>query len=73
MSPNFNPSTPLRRSLTDYYLGGVCGGIAESYDIDPTIVRLTFALLTLAGFSGLPIYIVLWVVMPEEGTGKRIF
>lgn len=73
MSPNFNPSTPLRRSLTDRYLGGVCGGIAEAYDIDPTIVRITFALLTLAGFSGLPIYLVLWIVMPEEGTGKHIF
>ncbi|OFS20376.1 PspC domain-containing protein [Corynebacterium sp. HMSC04H06] len=55
----------LHRSSTDCYIAGVCGGIAETYNVDATLVRALFAIVTLAGASGLAIYIVLWICMPE--------
>jgi phage shock protein C len=57
----------LYRSQTDRKLGGVCGGIAEYANIDPTIVRL--ALVVIALFTALvPAtigYIIAWVIVPE--------
>lgn len=58
-------NTRLTRSSTDLYIGGVCGGIAQTYNLDPTLVRILFVVATLAGFSGVLAYIILWVVMPE--------
>ena len=48
-------------------LAGVCGGLAAHFGIDPTIVRALYAVLTLfsAGFPGIILYIILWVVMPD--------
>ncbi|AMO89657.1 pspC domain protein [Corynebacterium simulans] len=57
-------NTRLTRSSTDLYIGGVCGGIAQTYNLDPTLVRILFVVATLAGFSGVLAYIILWVVMP---------
>ncbi|MBQ2698953.1 MAG: PspC domain-containing protein [Firmicutes bacterium] len=45
---------------------GVCGGIAEYFGIDPTIVRLLWVLLTFIGFSGLIIYIIAAFIMPAK-------
>lgn len=55
----------LFRSRTDRKLGGVCGGIANYFTIDPTVVRLATVILTLTGMSIL-LYIILWIVIPEE-------
>jgi phage shock protein PspC (stress-responsive transcriptional regulator) len=55
----------LTRSSTDKKVAGVCGGIAEYFNIDSTLVRLIFVLATLLGGPGLILYIVLWIVMPE--------
>jgi len=55
----------LHRSLTDKKIAGVCGGLAEYLGWDPTLVRLLWVVLTLLGGSGVLIYIVLWIVMPE--------
>jgi phage shock protein C len=52
-------------------LGGVCGGLGDYFKIDPTIVRLIFVLLLLAGGPGLIIYLILWVVVPEEPLGAE--
>ncbi len=62
-----NTTKKLRRSK-DKMLGGVCSGIAEYFDIDPTLVRIAYALLTIfsAGFPGVLAYIVLWIVIPEK-------
>ena len=55
----------LMRSAVDKKLGGVCGGMAEYFDMDPTVVRIAWVLLTI--FTGLPLiaYFVFWIVMPE--------
>ena len=56
----------LYRSRTDKKVCGVCGGVAKYLNMDATIVRLIMVLLTLAGCSGLLIYIVCALVIPEE-------
>jgi phage shock protein C len=56
----------LLRSMTDKQVAGVCAGIANYFNVDPTIVRLAFVLATLIGGPGLIIYIALWIAMPEN-------
>lgn len=60
----------LYRSRTDRKLAGVCGGLAEYFNVDPTIVRAVFVLATLAGGPGAVAYGVLWLVMPEDEAEK---
>ena len=57
----------LRRSVKDCKLAGVCGGLAEYFNIDPTMVRVAYVLLSFfsAGFPGLLLYIILMLVMPK--------
>lgn len=47
-------------------LCGVCGGIANYFDIDPTVVRLLWVLFTLAGGSGILAYIIAAIIMDDE-------
>lgn len=56
----------LYRSVTDKMIGGVCGGIAEYFDIDPLIVRLVFVLAVIFGGSGILAYIILWIIIPQK-------
>lgn len=58
----------LMRSATDKKIEGVCGGIAKYFDIDPVIVRVVYAVLTLcsAAFPGIILYIACMIVMPKE-------
>jgi phage shock protein C len=57
----------LRKSSTNRMIAGVCGGIAEHFDIDPTLVRTGYVLLSLisTGFPGVLVYLVLAFVMPD--------
>lgn len=57
----------LYRSTTNKKIAGVCGGIGEYFNIDPTLVRIGFVLLALpGGFPGVIPYIILWIVVPED-------
>ena len=49
-------------------LAGVCGGIAEYFDVDPTLIRVCYAALSVfsAAFPGLILYIILMLIMPEK-------
>lgn len=61
----------LKRSKTNRLIAGVCGGLGEYLDIDPTIIRIGFIILTIAGGSGVLAYLLLWLVMPsasQKGT-----
>jgi phage shock protein PspC (stress-responsive transcriptional regulator) len=60
------PRGRLYRDDNDKILGGVCGGLASYLRIDPTIVRLVFALVAFAGGGGILIYILLWVILPSR-------
>jgi phage shock protein C len=62
----------LQRSKTDRMIAGVCGGIAKTLGWDPTLVRVTYVLASVlsAAFPGILVYIILWVLMPEENGEK---
>ena len=62
----------LYRSKKDQIIGGVCGGIAEYFGIDSTLVRLAFVLFALIEGAGIIAYIIAWIIIPErpEGTQK---
>lgn len=57
----------LTRSNTDRMLGGVCGGLAEYFNIDPTLVRLAFVILTFMPGPSFMLYLILWLIIPPEG------
>ncbi len=57
----------LTRSMSDRWLAGVCSGIANYFGWDVAILRLVYLVLTLCtAFSGIIIYIILWIYMPED-------
>ena len=56
----------LHKSQVEKKLCGVCGGIAEYFNIDPTLVRLLWILFSLAGGAGVLAYIIAAVIMPEN-------
>ena len=57
----------LYKSNTDKKLDGVCAGIANYFNIDPTLIRLAWVIFTLAGGCGLIAYIIAAIIMPREG------
>ena len=59
----------LMRSSTDKKIGGVCAGLAEYLDIDPTIVRVVWLLAVLCAGTGIFAYLVLWTVLPLAPAG----
>ena len=56
----------LYRSQTEKMIAGVCGGLGEVLDVDPTIVRVVFVLLALLAGHGILLYIILWLIMPRQ-------
>ena len=56
----------LTRSTTDTMIAGVCAGLANYFGLDPVLMRILFVVLALAGGPGILIYIILWIVMPED-------
>ncbi|MCR5786031.1 MAG: PspC domain-containing protein [Eubacterium sp.] len=56
----------LCKSNYDKKLCGVCGGIAEYLDVDPTIIRLLWILFTIMGGAGILAYIIAAIVMPDD-------
>lgn len=67
------PGAILRRSRTDRMIGGVLGGFGAYLGIDPTWLRVGYALFALAGFwIAVPLYIVALIVIPEEPAGTAV-
>jgi len=62
----------LRRSRDNKMIAGVAAGVAEFFDLDATIVRIVWVLMVvLAGFGGL-LYVIMWIVVPMEGSDRTI-
>ena len=63
----------LYRSRTNRSIAGICGGLGEFFDADPTMIRLVTLLLILFGGISIWIYIILWIVIPEEPARRFSF
>jgi len=63
-------SKRLYRSGKNKILGGVCGGIAEYFGVDPVLIRLLWVIITLAWGSGILLYIIAWIIMPRNPKHK---
>ena len=47
-------------------IGGVCAGLANYFDMDPTIMRILFVVIAFAGGASLLAYLIMWIIVPEE-------
>jgi len=57
----------IYRSVKERKIGGVCGGLGEFLDVDPTIIRLLWAIMTIISFGvGIIAYLVAWIIIPER-------
>ena len=56
----------LYLSDTDRKIGGVCGGLGEYFDKDPTIFRVLFVVITLFFGSGIFLYLIMWLIIPKK-------
>jgi phage shock protein C len=81
--PGYGPERPaqerpaqaqpgLRRSSSDRMLAGVAAGLARYFDVDVTIVRIAFVVLTIVGGAGIPLYLAGLLLIPEEGSDQSI-
>jgi phage shock protein C len=57
----------LRRSRKERMIAGICGGLAEYFEVDPTVVRIVYVLVSIlsVAFPGILVYIILWIIIPE--------
>ena len=56
----------LYRSKTDRALAGVCGGLAQYFNVDATLIRVLFVLLAVLGGAGLVVYVAMWIIVPNQ-------
>ena len=62
----------LYRSKTRRMLGGICGGLGDYLDVDPTVIRLVWVVLTIFTWGiWFLIYIIAWILVPEEQTSQN--
>ncbi len=54
------------RSRTNRMIAGICGGMAEHLDVDPSLVRLIAVALVLAGGLSIWVYLIAWIIVPEQ-------
>ncbi|WP_292521648.1 PspC domain-containing protein [Methanoculleus sp.] len=64
----------LTRSTSDRWVAGICGGIGEYLEIDPNVIRAIWVILTVITgfFPGIVIYILLWLILPEQGQARPV-
>jgi phage shock protein C len=56
----------LYRSRTNRRVAGVCGGLAQYFNLDATLIRILFVVLAVLGGSGLLLYVAMWIIVPNE-------
>lgn len=61
-----DPTHKLYRSKTNRKLAGICGGLAEYFGVDATLIRVLFVLLAVLGGSGLVLYLAMWIIVPNQ-------
>jgi phage shock protein C len=65
-----SPTHPLRRSASNRMIAGVISGLADYFELDPTLLRALYVVVSIisAAFPGILVYIILWMVIPDEGS-----
>src|ERR1700739_836185 len=66
------PPRRLMRTSRDKKVGGVCAGLADYFDLDPTLVRVVWLLAILFGGTGFLAYVILWIVLPLAPAGMPL-
>jgi phage shock protein C len=61
-----DPTRKLYRSKSNRKLAGVCGGLAQYFNLDATLIRVLFIALAVLGGSGLVLYLAMWIIVPNE-------
>ena len=61
----------LYRSRSDRWLFGVCGGIGDYFGLDPILIRVLFVIFSLMFGSGVLLYIIMWLIIPQEPEGTE--
>jgi phage shock protein C len=61
-----NATRKLYRSKTNRQVAGVCGGLAEYFNLDAALIRILFVVLAVLGGSGLVIYVAMWIIVPKQ-------
>lgn len=56
----------LYRNKREAKIGGVCAGLGDYFDIDPVLIRLLFVILCFWGGAGIILYLVAWIIVPEN-------
>jgi phage shock protein PspC (stress-responsive transcriptional regulator) len=62
----------LYRNPSDAMIAGICSGLGEYFDVDPTLIRLAFVLLAFGGGSGVLLYLIMWLVVPAKPTDQEL-
>ena len=68
VAPAYVPPKKLVRSINNKKIAGVCAGVADYFDIDPTLVRVLWLLATLIPGPNIIVYVILWIVLPQGPT-----
>jgi phage shock protein C len=61
-----DPYKRIYRSIKDKVIGGVCAGLGKYWSTDPILIRLLFILLFIGFGTGLLLYIIMWIIIPQE-------
>ncbi|MDQ6798955.1 MAG: PspC domain-containing protein [Actinomycetota bacterium] len=68
-----SPAPPrLTRSTGDKVVSGVCGGLGRHFGVDPVVFRIAFVVMALAGGSGVLLYLVAWLLVPDDHSGATV-
>jgi len=65
-------ASKLYRSEKNRMLGGVCAGLGEFFNVDATLIRILFVVITIFGGGGILIYILLWLIIPSESSFSEL-
>ena len=63
---DMDPTRKLCRSRSDRKLAGICGGLGQFFNLDPTLIRVLFVVLAVLGGSGILIYLAMWIMVPNQ-------
>jgi len=61
----------LYKTSDNKMIGGVCNGLAEYFDVDPTIIRLIWVIFAFCGGGGVLAYLIAWIILPDKNTIER--